>query len=111
MKFAIPLLSLGSLWLLLAGDPGSKDWPMWGGTPDRNMVSTMPGLPTSWELKSKKNVKWMDYYNRIPELSQCLRLSCLLWRLDLLEKRITKEDLNRRQWHRNWSHNVNVALN
>lgn len=58
-----------------------------------------------------KNVKWMDYYNRIPELSQCLRLSCLLWRLDLLEKRITKEDLNRRQWHRNWSHNVNVALN
>jgi hypothetical protein len=21
-----------------AGDPGSGSWPMWGGTPDRNMV-------------------------------------------------------------------------
>ena len=32
---------------------------MWGGTPDRNMVSSMKGLPTTWDLKSKKNVKWM----------------------------------------------------
>jgi outer membrane protein assembly factor BamB len=32
---------------------------MWGGTPDRNMVSAMTGLPTSWDVKSKKNVKWM----------------------------------------------------
>ena len=39
-------------------DPG-KEWPMWGGTPDRNMVSAMKGLPTTWDLKSKKNVKWM----------------------------------------------------
>jgi len=44
---------------LAASDPGSGDWPMWGGTPDRNMVSTMKGLPTSWDLKTKKNVKWM----------------------------------------------------
>ena len=28
------------------GDPGTGDWPMWGGTPDRNMVSNMKGLPT-----------------------------------------------------------------
>jgi outer membrane protein assembly factor BamB len=41
-----------------AGDPG-KDWPMWGGTPDRNMVSAMKGLPTSWDVKSKKNIKWV----------------------------------------------------
>ena len=40
-------------------DPGSGDWPMWGGTPDRNMVSTMKGLPTTWDLKTKKNVKWV----------------------------------------------------
>ena len=41
-----------------SGDPG-KDWPMWGGTPDRNMVSSMKGLPTTWDVKTKKNVKWV----------------------------------------------------
>ena len=52
--------------LVLAGslsfatsDPGSGDWPMWGGTPDRNMVSSMKGLPTTWDVKTKKNVKWV----------------------------------------------------
>ena len=44
---------------LSAGDPGTKDWPMWGGTPDRNMVSKMTGLPTEWDVKTKKNVKWV----------------------------------------------------
>jgi outer membrane protein assembly factor BamB len=42
----------------LASDAGG-DWPMWGGTPDRNMVSNMKGLPTSWDVKAKKNVKWV----------------------------------------------------
>jgi outer membrane protein assembly factor BamB len=32
---------------------------MWGGTPDRNMVSQMKGLPTDWDVKTKKNVKWV----------------------------------------------------
>ena len=32
---------------------------MWGGTPDRNMISNMKGLPTSWDVKTKKNVKWV----------------------------------------------------
>jgi hypothetical protein len=32
---------------------------MWGGTPDRNMVSTMKGLPIEWDLKTGKNVKWV----------------------------------------------------
>jgi outer membrane protein assembly factor BamB len=40
-------------------DPGTGDWPMWGGTPDRNMVSNMKGLPVEWDIKTKKNVKWM----------------------------------------------------
>jgi outer membrane protein assembly factor BamB len=44
--------------LLLASDPGG-DWPMWGGTPDRNMVSSMQGIPSSWDIQSKKNVKWV----------------------------------------------------
>jgi outer membrane protein assembly factor BamB len=37
----------------------SADWPMWGGTPSRNMVSPMKGLPTQWDLKTGKNVKWV----------------------------------------------------
>src|SRR6185436_11839565 len=45
--------------LIAVSDPGSGDWPMWGGTPDRNMVSTMKGLPTDWDVKTKKNVKWV----------------------------------------------------
>ncbi|MGA2722068.1 MAG: PQQ-binding-like beta-propeller repeat protein [Bryobacteraceae bacterium] len=44
--------------LLLASDTGG-DWPMWGGTPERNMVSSMQGIPTSWDIQSKKNVKWV----------------------------------------------------
>ncbi|MEW5974990.1 MAG: PQQ-binding-like beta-propeller repeat protein [Acidobacteriota bacterium] len=35
------------------------DWPMWGGKPDRNMVSDMKGLPVTWDVASKKNVKWV----------------------------------------------------
>ena len=42
-----------------ASDPGTGDWPMWGGTPDRNMVSNQKGLPTTWDVKTKKNVKWV----------------------------------------------------
>ncbi len=45
--------------IVSASDPGSGDWPMWGGTPDRNMVSNMKGLPTTWDVKTKKNVKWV----------------------------------------------------
>src|ERR687895_770574 len=44
---------------LSAGDPGTGDWPMWGGSPDRNMVSSMKGLPTDWDVKTKKNIKWV----------------------------------------------------
>ena len=40
-------------------DPGSGDWPMWGGTPDRNMISNMKGLPLEWDVKTKKNLKWV----------------------------------------------------
>ena len=45
--------------LASASDPGSGDWPMWGGTPDRNMVSNQKGMPSSWDIKTKKNVKWV----------------------------------------------------
>jgi outer membrane protein assembly factor BamB len=37
----------------------SADWPMWGGTPSRNMVSPLKGMPTTWDVKTGKNVKWV----------------------------------------------------
>jgi outer membrane protein assembly factor BamB len=45
--------------LLVAPAVLNADWPMWGGTPSRNMVSPMKGLPTTWDVKSGKNVKWV----------------------------------------------------
>jgi outer membrane protein assembly factor BamB len=36
----------------------SQDWPMWGGTAQRNMTSVMKKLPESWDIKSGKNIKW-----------------------------------------------------
>ena len=59
--FAALTLAFGLGAALIASDPpsGGKDWPMWGGTPDRNMVSAMKGLPATWDVKTKKNVKWV----------------------------------------------------
>lgn len=34
------------------------DWPMWGGAPDRNMVSGETGIPSEWDIQSGKNIKW-----------------------------------------------------
>src|ERR1044072_1371694 len=48
-----------SLPTALASDPGNGDWPMWGGTPDRNMTSNMKNAPTEWDVKTKKNVRWV----------------------------------------------------
>jgi outer membrane protein assembly factor BamB len=36
----------------------SQDWPMWGGTPHRNLFSTIKNLPSSWDVKTGKNIKW-----------------------------------------------------
>ncbi len=56
---ALALATLGGSLALSAGDPGSGDWPMWGGTADRNLVSSMKGLPVTWDVKTKKGVKWV----------------------------------------------------
>ena len=50
------LLAAAGVW---ASDPGTGDWPMWGGTPDRNMVSNQKGLPASWDLQTKRNIRWV----------------------------------------------------
>ena len=62
---AVSVCALGALGTLATtslgavSDPGSADWPMWGGTSDRNMVSSMKNLPSDWDVKTKKNVKWV----------------------------------------------------
>ena len=56
-------LAIGGAFFLSASDPVGVggDWPMWGGTPDRNLVSNMKGIPTTWDVseKNRKNVKWV----------------------------------------------------
>jgi outer membrane protein assembly factor BamB len=59
-----------SLLLLALATPGlAADWPMWGGTPERNMVGTATNLPTEIvpgkldadeqpDLTTAKNVLW-----------------------------------------------------
>ena len=42
-----------------AAGKGVTDWPMWGGTPDRNMISDATGLPTTWDVKTGRNIKWV----------------------------------------------------
>ncbi len=47
----------------LAAEPLSKakrgDWPMWGGSTDRNLVSGETGIPREWNAETRKNVKWI----------------------------------------------------
>ena len=39
--------------------PGN-DWPMWGGTPQRNMVNaTEKNIPASWDIQTGRNIKWV----------------------------------------------------
>jgi outer membrane protein assembly factor BamB len=60
------------LWALLAAPAAfATDWPMWGGTPDRNMVAPATGIPTdissgkflpkseTVDPKSTRNVRWV----------------------------------------------------
>ena len=57
MKFTFAAKS--GLILVLAVLPlFSQDWPMWGGTPHRNMVSAITNLPATWNIKTKEHIKW-----------------------------------------------------
>lgn len=38
---------------------GVTEWAMWGGSPDRNMVSDATGLPTDWDVRTGRNIKWV----------------------------------------------------
>ncbi len=37
----------------------SGDWTMWGGSPDRNMVSDETGIAEDWDTSSGKNILWV----------------------------------------------------
>jgi outer membrane protein assembly factor BamB len=59
----VALLALGPL-VLTAEDqslPAGRNWPMYGGSPSRNMVNTVTkGIPTDWGNKAGgKNVRWV----------------------------------------------------
>ena len=56
-------MRLAKLFLILVGClitavAAENDWPMWGGTPQRNMVSPLKNLPSTWDIQSGKNIKW-----------------------------------------------------
>jgi outer membrane protein assembly factor BamB len=57
MKYFTKLSCLAFL-LMLALPLASQDWPMWGGNPQRNMVSAIKNLPSAWDIQTKKNIKW-----------------------------------------------------
>jgi outer membrane protein assembly factor BamB len=52
------LLALLALAGMTSLAPSPQDWPMWGGTPQRNMTSAMKDLPESWDAKNGTNIKW-----------------------------------------------------
>jgi outer membrane protein assembly factor BamB len=61
IPFGLLVLSLAAC----AGSPTDRnrkvgrDWPMWGGRPDRNMVSDEKNLPAEWSWEPRKNIKWV----------------------------------------------------
>ena len=59
-KLMIALALVAAAQISSAGaSKGVTDWPMWGGSPDRNMVSDATGLATTWDVKTGKNIKWV----------------------------------------------------
>ncbi len=59
MKHPNRLACFGFLALILLALPlASQDWPMWGGTIQRNMSSLVKNLPSTWDIGTKKNIKW-----------------------------------------------------
>src|SRR5688572_21676860 len=60
--FAAAAVAAGAAWLSFgvarASDPGTGSWPMWGGTPDRNMVSSVEGVAARLDVGKETNVKW-----------------------------------------------------
>jgi len=62
LTFGPALAAMLGLWFsagAFAADPPKKgDWTMWGGSPDRNMISDEKGFPAKWDIKAGTNIKW-----------------------------------------------------
>ncbi len=69
-RFIAPVLVVAMLGVSAASEPAAElvaasetvadgDWPMWGGTLARNMVSDATGLPAEWDIAAGVNVKWV----------------------------------------------------
>jgi outer membrane protein assembly factor BamB len=43
---------------LITAVAADQDWPMWGGTPQRNMAAAVQNLPSTWDVKTGANIKW-----------------------------------------------------
>jgi outer membrane protein assembly factor BamB len=43
---------------LIAAVAADQDWPMWGGTPQRNMAAAVKNLPSTWDVKTGATIKW-----------------------------------------------------
>ena len=56
---ALSVLAIMVTFNVDADDSKDGDWTMWGGTADRNMVSSMTGLPLEWDVNAGTNVKWV----------------------------------------------------
>ena len=57
--FAACMVVLAAVGVCAAGPLAAGDWPMWGGTLARNMISDETGLPTEWDAAGGVNVKWV----------------------------------------------------
>ncbi len=51
-------LVLVLLFILVAMPIYATESTLWGGTPQRNMVSAATGLPSTWDPQSGKHIKW-----------------------------------------------------
>ena len=40
--------------------PPAGTWPMWGGTPSRNLVSPEKNMPVKWDVETGQGVKWVS---------------------------------------------------
>ena len=58
MKLIERMMVLAIVAMLVAASNAAADWPMWGGTLNRNMVSQMKGVKLDFDLREEKNVAW-----------------------------------------------------
>ncbi|MBA3973594.1 MAG: hypothetical protein C0504_05155 [Candidatus Solibacter sp.] len=59
VKTTLAAIAAVCLMMVLSAAGPAGDWPMWGGTPGRNMVGVMSNAPTNWNVETKENIRWV----------------------------------------------------